>query len=87
MTLPGGLLCCPHLPCAALDSHVLPTGVSIPTGCPSVHPSCRFRTRNGVAYEMLPHHQWMRDKTLFNVLTKLMFFKKYWLFMVRRRAG
>ncbi len=37
----------------------------------------------GVAYELVPHHEWIRDAELFAVLKKLVLFGKHELFKVR----
>ncbi len=40
----------------------------------------------GVAYELVPHHVWIRDAELFAVLKKLVLFKKHALFTVGEDA-
>jgi len=37
---------------------------------------------NGVAIELVPHHEWIRNAELFAILKKLVFFKKQRLFLV-----
>eukprot|EP00967_Tisochrysis_lutea_P013616 scaffold15232_cov19-Tisochrysis_lutea.AAC.1 len=37
---------------------------------------------NGVAHELIPHHEWIRNAELFAILKKLVFFKKQRLFLV-----
>ncbi len=39
----------------------------------------------GAAYELTPHHEWVRDSEIFCILKKLVMFKKYLLFQVGRR--
>lgn len=38
----------------------------------------------GVAYDLTPHHEWIRDAELFSILKKIVLFKKYILFQVRQ---
>lgn len=37
---------------------------------------------NGIAYDLTPHHEWIRDAELFSVLKRLVMFAKRPLFMV-----
>ena len=54
-------------------------------------PPCPSSFREGSAYELIPHHEWVRDHSVFSVLKKLVMFKKRALFEVRvkreREAG
>jgi hypothetical protein len=37
---------------------------------------------NGVAADLVPHHEWIRHAELFSVCKKLRFFRKHQLFVV-----
>lgn len=41
----------------------------------------------GIAYELTPYHEWVRQREIFEVLKKLVMFKSYLVFEVRQLKG
>ncbi len=79
----GGVACdlpphaCPHPlhPCTPAP-HPLHTG-------PSTHAQMGVTHMwGGMAYELSPHHEWARCRNIFNVLKKLVLFKKHRMWLV-----